>query len=53
MFTKKRAILSKQSRKIKKKKKTKHEPSGWAMFTKLCKKFKERAMKITNYEEKK
>ena len=51
----------------------KHEPSGWAMFTrcsfdkkenklnyyrgkdcieKLCKKLKERAMKIINYEEK-
>ena len=54
-------------------KKAKHEPSGWAMFTrcsfdekenklnyyrgkdcieKLCKKLKERAMKIINYEEK-
>ena len=52
---------------------TKHEPSGWAMFTrcsfdkkenqlnyfrgkdcieKLCTKLKERAIKITNYEEK-
>ena len=54
-------------------KKARHEPSGWAMFTrcsfdkkenklnyyrgkdcieKLCKKLKERAMKIINYEEK-
>ena len=54
-------------------KKTRHEPSGWAMFTrcsfdkkenklnyyrgkdcikKLCKKLKERAMKIINYAEK-
>ena len=54
-------------------KKAKHEPSGWAKFTrcsfdekenklnyyrgkdcieKLCKKLKERAMKIINYEEK-
>ena len=54
-------------------KKARHEPSGWAMFTrclfnekenklyyyrekdcieKLCKKLKEHAMKITNYEEK-
>ena len=54
-------------------KKAKHEPSGWAMFTrcsfdekenklnyyrgkdcikKLCKKLKEHAMKIINYEEK-
>ena len=54
-------------------KKAKHEPSGWAMFTKcsfdkkenklnyyrgkdciekLCKKLKECAMKIINYEEK-
>ena len=54
-------------------KKARHEPSGWAMFTrrsfnekekklnyyrgkdrieKLCKKLKERAMKIINYEKK-
>ena len=54
-------------------KKARHEPSDWAMFTrcsfdekenklnyyrgkdcieKLCKKLKERAMKIINYEEK-
>ena len=54
-------------------KKTKHEPSGWAMLTKcsfdktedkldyyrgkdciekMCKKLKEHAMKIINYEEK-
>ena len=54
-------------------KKAKHEPSGWAMFTKcsfdekenkldyyrgkdciekLCKKLKENALKIMNYEEK-
>ena len=54
-------------------KKAKHDPSGWAMFTKcsfdkienrldyyrrkdciekLCKKLKEHAMKIINYEEK-
>ena len=74
MFIKKRTILPKQSQKILHKKKARHEPSGWAMFTrcsfdkkenklnyyrekdcieKLCKKLKEHAMKIINYEEKK
>ena len=73
MFIKKRTILPKQSQKILHKKKARHEPSGWAMFTrcsfdkkenklnyyrgkdcieKLCKKLKECAMKIINYEEK-
>ena len=72
MFTKKRKILSKQSRKIVHRKKARHEPSDWAMLTrcsfdssenkldyyrgrdcieKLCKKLKEHAMEIINYEE--
>ena len=74
MFIKKKYNLVKTAPKnLTQKKKSKHEPSGWAMFTgcsfdkkenkrnyyrgkdcieKLCKKLKESAMKIIDYEEK-
>ena len=73
MFTKKKKSRQNNLAKSYTEKKARHEPSGWAIFTKcsfdktedkldyyrgkdciekLCKKLKEHAMKIINYEEK-
>ena len=50
MFTKKRTILSKQSRKTYTEKKANHEPSGWAMFINCS--FDEKENKLDYYREK-
>ena len=50
MFTKKRTILSKQSRKIIYREKAKHEPLGWTMFVKCS--FDEKENKLDYCREK-
>ena len=50
MFTKKRTILSKKSRKSYTQKKAKHEPSGWALLTRCS--FDEKETKLDYYRGK-
>ena len=50
MFIKKRTILPKQSQKILHKKKARHEPSGWAMFTRCS--FDKKENKLNYYRGK-